>query len=151
MNKIYEENGSYNFIFQIPQILYSTLICTAINIIVKTLSLSEKNIVELKREKGNILFKAKKLINCLTIKFVFFFLISFIFLISFWYYLGCFCAVYKNTQGHLIKDSLISFGLSLVYPFFINLLPGIFRIPSLKSVHKDKEGLYKLSQILQFI
>ena len=151
MNKIYEENGSYNFIFQIPQILYSNLICTTINIIVKTFSLSEKNIVELKREKENILFKAKKIINCLTIKFALFFLISFIFLVLFWYYLGCFCAVYKNTQGHLIKDALISFGLSLVYPFFINLLPGIFRIPSLKSVHKNKEGLYKLSQILQFI
>ena len=151
MNKIYEENGSYNFLFQIPHILYSTLICSGINMIVKSLSLSEKHIVELKREKENILFKAKKLINCLIIKFALFFGISFIFLSAFWYYLGCFCAVYKNTQGHLIKDSLISFGMSLIYPIFINLLPGLFRIPSLKSVNKDKEFQYKLSQIIQFI
>ena len=151
MNKIYQDQGSYNFIFQIPQIIYSTLICAAINMLVKTLSLSEKNIVELKREKENILPKVKKLLNCLTIKFILFYMISFIFLALFWYYLGCFCAVYKNTQGHLIKDTFISFGLTLVYPFFFNLLPGFFRLPSLKSVNKDKEWLYKISQILQLI
>ncbi len=51
MHKIYEDQGDYNFIFQIPQILYSTLISSAIGIIIKTLSLSQTNIIEMKTEK----------------------------------------------------------------------------------------------------
>ena len=42
MHKIYEDKGSFNFIYQIPQIFYSSIISSIINIIVKTLSFSEK-------------------------------------------------------------------------------------------------------------
>ena len=38
MNKIYDDNGEYDFIYQIPKILYSNLICTVINLIVRLLS-----------------------------------------------------------------------------------------------------------------
>ena len=69
-----------------------------------------------------------------------------------WVYAGCFCAVYKNTQMHLLKGVLSSFGISFVTPFFIYLIPGIFRIPSLKDKEKTKRPLlYKLSKILQMI
>ena len=62
-----------------------------------------------------------------------------------------FCAIYVKTQLHLIKDTLISFGLSLLYPFGINLIPGIFRIPFL-SIQKNKRTyLYNLSKIFQMI
>ena len=51
MHKIYEDNGKFNFIYQIPQIIYSTLISNVINLIVSTLSITEKNILSLKKEK----------------------------------------------------------------------------------------------------
>ncbi len=60
-----------------------------------------------------------------------------------------FGAIYKNTQYHLLKDTLISFGLSLVYPFAFYLLPGLFRIPSLSNSQNKKECLYNFSKILQ--
>ena len=151
MHKIYEDQGAFNFIFQLPQILYSTIISSVINIIVKSLSLTQKNIIELKRTEQNIKLKVTKLLRCLIIKFILFFILSFMFLILFWYYLSCFCAVYQNTQGHLIKDTSISFLLSLIYPIFINLLPGIFRIPSLRSVKKNRKCLYNTSKIIQLI
>ena len=66
----------------------------------------------------------------------------------FWYYLTAFGAVYRNTQISLIKSTTMSYGLSLIYPFGIYLIPGIFRIPALKSDKKDKECFYKVSQIL---
>ena len=69
----------------------------------------------------------------------------------FWYFISCFCVVYKNTQIILIKDTLLSFGLSMIYPFGLNLIPGIFRIPALKSRNKDKKCLYKLSGIIALI
>ena len=65
------------------------------------------------------------------------------------YYIICFCGVYINTQIHLIKDTIISFGLSLIYPFGIYLIPGIFRIPALKAKKRDKIYMYKFSQIIQ--
>ena len=153
MHKIYVDQGIFNLVYQIPQIIYSTIILSIINIVVTFFSLTEKKILELKKnkEKGNIKKKIKELKKCLNIKFIIFFILIIIFLIFFWYYLSCFGAIYKNTQIHLIKDTLISFGTSLIYPFCICLIPGIFRIPSLKSKKKDKKCIYKLSTIIQLI
>ena len=117
--------------------------------ILKRLSLSESQILAIKLE-GNYLIAQKKSKNIrmyIKIKLSIFFILSFIFMTFFWYFISCFCAVYKNTQIHLIKDTLISFGLSLLYPFGLNLLPGILRIPSLKS--QDRKCIYKISQIIQ--
>ena len=61
-----------------------------------------------------------------------------------------FGAIYLNTQFHLLKDTLISFGLSLLYPFGIYLLPGFFRIPALSKHKNKKKYLYQFSKILQF-
>ena len=149
MHKIYEDQGSFNFIYQIPQILYSTIISSLINILIKYLSLSEKNILEIKNEKNNILEKANKVLKCLINKFLIFFVLIYLFLILFWYYLSCFCAVYQNTQNHLIKDTLISYASSLIYPFILNLLPGLFRIPSIAN--RKKEYLYIISKIIQLL
>ena len=148
MHNIYEEKGDFIFIYHIPQILYLLIICAVINEIVNYLSLTEKNIAILKSEKGeNKEKKGNELIKCLKIKFSFFFLLIFLFLFLFWYYLGCFCVVYKNTQIHLIKDTLISFGFSLILPFGICLLFGIFRIIALRAEKKDRECLYKFSKL----
>ena len=51
MHKIYEESGVFNIIQQIPQILYSSIISSIINMLLKTLSLSEKDILKIKEEK----------------------------------------------------------------------------------------------------
>ena len=69
----------------------------------------------------------------------------------FCYYLAMFCAVYKNTQFQVIEDTLMSYGLSLLYPFGIYLLPGIFRIPSLSNFKYKKKCLYKFSKLLQML
>ena len=121
--------------------------------IIKFLSLTEKNILKLKSDNNakNYNTTVPKLIKCIKIKFICFFSISFLLLIFFWYYLSCFCAVYKNTQIYVIEDTIISFGLSLLYPFGLNLFPGFFRIPSLRDKNKRKETIYKLSKMIQLI
>jgi len=75
--------------------------------------------------------------------------LTFLLLLFFMYYISCFCCIYENTQFHLIKDSIISFALSLIYPFGIYLFPGIFRIPALRAEKKDKQYLYKFSLFIQ--
>ena len=151
MHKIYIDNGKYNILYQIPQIIYSSLISSILNIILKTLALTEQNIIKLKNINNKILIKKKsdELIKFIYFKFILFFIFSFIFLLFFWYYISIFCAVYENTQIHLIKDTIISFGLSMLYPFGIYLIPGIFRIPSLRCNNREK--LYKFSKIIQLI
>ena len=153
MHKIYEDNKVYNFISQIAQILYSTIVCTAINMSLKWLSLSEKNILQIKKIDNfkESIDEAKEIEVLIKIKYILFYIISSILLIFCWYYISCFCIVYNNTQIILIKDTLISFSLSMIYPFGLNLFPGLFRIPALKAKNKDKKCLYNISLYIALI
>ena len=36
----------------------------------------------------------------------------------------------------------------MIYPFGINLLPGLFRMPAIKEPKKDKKLLYQFSLII---
>ena len=69
----------------------------------------------------------------------------------FWYFNACFCAVYRNTQIILIKNTLLSFTLSMLYPFGLNLLPGFFRIPALRAKKKDKKCQYTFSGLVALV
>ena len=151
MHKVYKDDGKFNFIHQIPQILYSSFISIIINTLLKMLSLSEKELVLIKQQKftNAAIRKSKQIGTKLTIKFILFFIIGNILLLFFWYYISCFCAVYINTQVVLIKDTLISFVISMSYPFALNLFPGFLRIPALRA--KNKKCLYKLSGIIALI
>ena len=153
MHKIYEENGSYNFIYQLPQIVYSTLISSVISFIMRYLSLSEKGIIKIKQ-----LSKISKMVNqtfimvkSFRLKLIIFNVLGSITLVFAGYYITMFCSVYTNTQIHLLKDTISSFGLTLFYPFGLYLIPGIFRIPSLKSHDKNKICLYRTSQMISLI
>ena len=150
MHKIHEAKGSFNIFFQIPQILYSSIISSVIHMILRELSLSEKSILLIKQEKNPLLAskKSRRIERCITLKFIIFFCLGILLLVFFWYFISCFCAVYINTQMILITDTLISFGFSMLYPFGTNLIPGFFRIPSLRAKKKDSKYLYKISRIL---
>ena len=153
ISKINEEKGTFNFIYHIPQILYSFLISAVLNAIMKLLALSEENIIKFKKNKNLKDLRKRKLElkNKLRFKFAIYFIIGFIFILFCLYYLTMFCAIYKNTQIYLIKDTLISFSISLLYPFVIYLLPGIFRIPSLSNKKNKRQYLYSFGEILQMI
>jgi len=153
MHKVYVDRGIYNFVYQIPQILLSSVVSAIINMILKNLSLSEKNIIDLKREKDETVFleKSKSISQYLVKKFLIFFILSILLLLFFWYYISCFCGVYVNTQIIFIKNTFTSFALSMVYPFGLNLLPGFFRIPALRGEKKNHNCLYKISLYVAMI
>ena len=153
MDQIYEDNGVFNFIYQLPQILYSSLISSIINIILRKLAISEGQILDLKKEKDNEKKKQKlkSIKNILKIKLIIFLVFSSLLMLFFWYFISCFCAAYKNTQIILIEDTLISFITSMMYPIGLKLLPGMVRIPALKAPNKDKKYNYKISRILNLL
>ena len=147
MHKIYVDHGSYNLLYQLPQIIYSVIISAVLNNIIKVFGLTQTIILKFK--KGLFMskdtnMKEKNLYRILKIKFTFYFFIIFSFLCAFWYYVTCFCGIYRNTQMHLIKDSLCSFFTSLLTPFAVNVLPGFLRIFALKKKYKC---VYVLSQL----
>ena len=144
LHKIYLEKGEYNFIYQLPRIIYSSLIAGFLNSLIKYLSLAGKNIIEFNNKSSEVeereITDLWKRLKC---RFILFFIISYLFLLFFWYYISCFYAVYKNTQIQLIKNTLISWTFSLFYPIFLFIIPTALRILSLKQ---KKECLYKLSK-----
>ena len=111
MHKIYLSYGKYDFIQQIPKIIYSTIITQIIEVLMSYLCLTDIHYYRILENKGkkdikNIILKNMKIIK---IKIFIFLSTSFIFIVFIWYFISSFCAVYNNTQIIFIKDSVSSF------------------------------------------
>ena len=153
MHQIYKDKSSYNIIEQISIIIYSSIISTTINLLLRQLCLSERDILSIKKIDNlkDIVKKLKDVQKNLIIKFIIYYILGFLLLFFFWFFISCFCVVFINTQIILIKDTLISFGLSMLYPFGLNLLPGMLRIPALRAKKQDKKCIYQISGIVALI
>ena len=150
MHQIFEDQGNYNIKYQFKFIFISAVISTVLlRIILVTLVLTEKIILEIKSQPSIIHANSlkQKILKYMIIKFGIFFALNLIILVAFWYYLTCWNAIYENTQIYLIKNTFISFAISLIYPFVINIIPAILRIQSLKK--SNREYLYNASKVAQ--
>ena len=49
--KFFINNGEFNLIYQLPQIIYSSLISSIINVSLKSLALTENRVIEIKEQK----------------------------------------------------------------------------------------------------
>jgi hypothetical protein len=67
VHDVNQNSGKFDFIYNLPQILYSTIISAFINVIIKFLSLTEKNILKLKSDNNakNYNTTVPKLIKCI--------------------------------------------------------------------------------------
>ena len=143
MHKIYIDYGKYNFIQQIPQIIYSSLVSLIIEILIGILSFTDKNIYEIRQLKEFSSEKINKIFKKIKIKLIVYFVVTFIFFLFYWYLISSFCAVYNNTQIIYLKDFITSFCLGLLYPFLIQLCFAFLRIFSLRKNNKFRSLLYK--------
>ena len=150
MHKMFLDYGKYNFIQQIPQIVYSTIISNLIEILLCYLSLTDKHYYRIKDAKKITKNSMIGIIKCIQIKIGFFFVFTSLMYIFYWYLITCFCAVYQNTQIAFIKDSFLSFLLGNLIPFVIYLISTLLRIISLKSNKLKFECIYTLSNIIPF-
>ena len=152
INKNNNETGSNELEYNIAQTIYSSLISGVVNGLIKKLVLTGSIILELKLEsnKKDVKENINKTWKIMRIKFIFFFVINLIILIFIWFYTASFCAVYKRLQLDLLKDTFISFGISMTYPLAFYFIPGFFRIKALKA-KTDKEYMFKFSKLIQFV
>jgi hypothetical protein len=150
MHKIYTNNGKYNLVNQIPQMIYSIIVSTGVNSLLKLISLSGKDILLIKQQPTIefALLKSKFVEKCLMIKIIIFYTVCIFCLLFYWYFISCFCAVYINTQLILIHDTLFSFATSMIYPCCYCLLPALMRSIALKSNKKNKKCLYNTSLLI---
>jgi hypothetical protein len=150
MHKIYLSYGKYDFIQQIPQIIYSTIVSQIIEVFLCYLSMTDTLIYEIKDlaiEPKNINV-IKQTFDRINRKLIIYWIITFICFLVYWYIVAVFCAVYENTQIIFIKDSLISSVTGFIYPFILYIFPASFRKCSIRC--KNNKCLYKFSEIIPF-
>jgi hypothetical protein len=153
IHKVYEDGGKYTLLYFLPTISICFIISHILTIIIKYIFLSERNINSIKlqvtlKEAYN---KSLKVERELKIKYVIFFLFSLILLVGFWIIISSFGAVFQNSQIILIINTLISFSISFIYPFFIIIIPCFFRFCSLSERKNNLACVYNFSQFLELI
>ena len=153
IHDIYVEEGRYDIIYFIPNIGISFAVSHFFTIIIKYIFLSERIIKDFKMIRKYSVARDLyyDIPNIFVKKYVIFFIFGITLDIAFWFFLSNFGAVYQNTQKILFQNTLISVGISFIYPFFINILPCIFRICSLSDKEKKSRCKYIFSQFLQLL
>ena len=151
IHQIYEDKGAYNFGYFLPKILLSFFIAHIFVTALKFIFLSERNILDIKHQetRNKAADQVDSVKRRLIIKYIVFYIAGVSFLFLFWYYLSSFGAVYQNSQIFLIINAFLSSFLSLLYPFFINLIPAFIRIYSLNN--SSRECFYKANKYIQII
>ena len=140
---LYRHKGKFNYFYNLPKAIFSSLICGLLNNFLAKLSLSHNIINKIKSKNNKIsVYEMQTLIKN---KFIIFFILLYFFMIFFWYYLSVFCFVFQNSQLALFKSSFLSFIISMIYPFLLCLLITAARKISIK---KKWKFLFTLSRVI---
>ena len=150
MNKLYLSYGKYDFIQQIPQILYSKIVSNLIEVFLCYLCLTDKTYYEIKSLSKSEKEKIFKIIKYTRKKIIIFFILTFIIFLFYWYLVTAFCAVYENTQIVYIKDPLLSFVTGIITPLIIYGFTSLLRFIALRCKRCQCKFVYTLSGIIPF-
>ena len=128
--------------------ILTSIISSIILICLKLLCITHGSIQKLRKiedvEKAKV--KSVQVIKCIKFRICLYYILSLIFLFLFLFYVTCFCAIYPNNQLGILRDMLMSWILTLIYPFGLVIFTSIFRICSLRL---DKYCCYFINKILQ--
>ena len=85
MNKLFLDYGKYNFIQQIPQIVYSTIVSKLIETILCFLSMTDKYYYQIKENKQSNEKSISKIKKYIKKKIIFFFVFTVLMFLFYWY------------------------------------------------------------------
>ena len=154
MRRKYTQNQNMTFVEKLPQFIFTLLVAHALEILLCYLGMTDTHFYEIKELPSKDKKKGEKVMDILSKikkKLVSFFCVTFILFLFFWYFISAFCAVYQNTQIIYLRDSMISFAISLIDPFFIYGLTCLLRWISLLTLCKKKcccRIVFKISDII---
>ena len=144
VKKLYIDKGKISIIVHIPNIIYSSVACLIMNLIIKCVSLSTKDLIKAKKDKNSV----DKIKKCIKIKTAILFCVSAVLIILSWYYVSAFCSVFKNSQGQYFLNVAGAFIICNIWPFITSLLAPPLRIYGIKH---ESPCAYKASQIISYI
>ena len=156
LHNLFISNGNISILSDLSKIGYSILISEIIKNILLMVSFPENDIVKIR--KSGIQRKdirnpvVHKSLSIAIIRCYVFYLVSFIFLSFIWIYITSFFIIFQNTQMYVIRNTIISFGASLVAPFILSIIPSFFRTYAVKGdgAHGNY-CLYIITKIFQNI
>ena len=150
MRDIYLYKGNTNAAIHITNIILSSFCCLVMNLLVRFVSLSERDLhkamQEMNPDNRRAILEGIK--RKLKMKLNIVFSISACLIALCWYYVAAFCAVFKNSQGHYLVNVLWTFIICNLWPCVTSLIAPIFRIRSLKN--GNSPCMYKFSQIIAY-
>ena len=151
MYRKYSQGDDLTFVEKIPQLLFTLIGARIIEVILCFFSMTDVHVYEIKslpKEEKN----GEKVINIMDKmkrKLAFFFVITLLLFLFYWYFISAFCAVYQNTQKIFLRDSGISILTSFIDPFIIYGITTLLRLFSLSCCCKNKCGcIYGFSGII---
>lgn len=121
ISNVYHEG--YNFIYEIPKVLLSSLMSIVISFFLQLLETDLHNEEDNTKGKEN----KKELVNKVKRKNIVIFVIIFMLIFLCWYFITAFCGVYQNSQYNWLYGALTSFGITLFIPFFVAILCSFLR------------------------
>ena len=150
MRSIYTYKGNTDAAVHVTNIILSSFCTLIMSFIVRFVSLSERDIMSIKRQKDadDIISVAERTKIKLKIKIIILFIISGLLIGLCWYYVSAFCAVFKNSQGNYFINTFVAFIVCNIWPCVTSLIAPIFR---LRSFSTNSKWMYKFSQIIAYL
>ena len=147
MRSIYIYKGNTDAAVHVTNIVLSSICSLIMSIIVRLVALNDRDISKIISEKEFMKrYDSIELTKrSLKIRSIILFAFS-VFVVGIcWYYVSAFCAVFKNSQGHYLINTLVAFIVCNLWPFVTSAITmGIRKL----SLNKKSPGLYKLSKII---
>ena len=129
-------------------LFYASMVGAIIEYMISCFFVEEQKLKNLfRREKNNELNLRpdfSNLLNVIKLRYIAFFITSYIITIFTWYYVSCFNNVYPNMKIEWIKSSVFIMIVMIFVYILLSLLETILRFLSFKC---KSEQLYKLSKI----
>ena len=147
MRAIYTYKGNTDAAVHIPNIILSSICSIIMSFIVRLVTYNDRTINDIITEKEyrNKLDKIELAKRSAKIKTIAFFSVSSLIVMVCWYYVAAFCAVFKNSQGHYLINTLVSFIICMLWPVITSWITvGLRKL----SLNKKSPALYKASQIV---
>ena len=156
LHDLYIFEGKISIFSDITKIGLSVVISTTIKNILLLVCFPEKDILKIRKSEIQKTHKknpsVQKSLTMVIIKCYIFFFVNFIILSFAWIYIFSFFIIFENTQMYVIQNTIISFGVSMIAPFMLYIIPAYLRKIAVKGdgAHGNY-WLYATAKILQII
>ena len=142
------ERLSYAMQHCFPEVIVTFIICMIIQYIINFIFFGirrELCLISINEKKENLNKAVEKLVKKAKVRYIIFSFINLVFMIIFFVYLTNFSAAYSGGALDYIGAGIWTFIFLQILPIFSSLIISLLRYYGIK---KNKEGMYKISQVL---